>query len=250
MTFCTRFHRLFCLTKKSCRTLHKQSVHQRGEKPIIRLLTYISLTVFLASASISAQVPESNPVDKRIRNGGFGVRAGAIAPSTWSVADDDFGTTMSVGMGAFIETAVTQGLSLRFATDIHNIASSLLRDQELLFTFLVGPRWSLDQRNPGLVVRPGFSLGIGYIGNVGTALERDSTILDGTFVPNYREVDRINSTAYLAYSVEVEVMFLNRRNQNFATFVDFGLLGAASGGNSDVDASFRPTVTMHVGVMY
>lgn len=201
-------------------------------------------------AAGAAAAPGADLIDKRLRNGGFGVRAGAIAPSTWSVEDENFGTAMSVGMGAFLETALKEGFSLRFATDVHNISSDLLRDQEMLFTFLVGPRWSLKRTNPGLVLRPGVSIGIGYMGNIGTTIVRDSTYIDGNLVRTGSREDRINSTTYLAYSIELEVMFLNRRNQNFATFVDFGILGAPTGGNSGVDASINPTITMHLGVMY
>ncbi len=221
-------------------------MRQHPLNPAPRAITFLLVLSF----AVLAPAVDSQTVDKRIRSGGFGLRAGAIAPSTWTVEGDDYGTTLSVGVGAFLETALREGLSARFAADIHNISSSSLNDQELFFTFLVGPRWLIRRSESNIKLRPGASLGVGYMGKFGN--ERFDRVVPGSgdadTTANQR--DRIDRTTYLAYALELELLFLSPRNQTVVTFVDFGFIGTLSGGNSETDASINPTVTAHIGVMY
>jgi hypothetical protein len=164
-------------------------------------------------------------MDKRIRRGGVGVKAGFLNASTFHI--DSAGEEMRYGLtgGVFFDVPVVQPVAMTIAVDIHDI--QLYTSRQMMINPQLGLKPTvkyIEERKYAL--RPLATVGFAYLYDIG----------------------RLEATSYLTVRAACEALFF--QNKNIAYVLELSVFGAPYGGNSAVDVTFGPVWSLRVGVMY
>ena len=201
--------------------------NQREKKKVIfRCLTVLFVACFVVAGATQAQW-----VDKRLRKGGFGIKAGMVSQTTVSVSGRKYGSQFAMSGGIFFELPVTDRLMIGLHGDLHNVVMNQLEDNEPFLDAGIGPKYLAIVESANLAFKPGFAIGFGYLGPMGP-----------------KQARKFARTSYLTWRLSTELLFLTQRQHAYVTEVV--LFGTALGGNSEIDVTTNPTFLLRVGIMY
>jgi hypothetical protein len=195
------------------------------------------IVCLLAGSLFLAGTADATFMDKRVRKGGFGIKGGLIGQTTVSVDNHHYNNRVAVSGGVFFELPLIHPLMLGISGDIYNISFQGLEDNEPFLDIGIGPKYLAVMEAAGIVLKPGFNLGFGYLGPV--APRKDSL-----GVTRYR----IDATSDMTWRISTEALFLTRMRH--AYLLELALVGTAFGGNADVDVTTNPVFLLRVGIMY
>lgn len=224
-----------------------------------RVLTIITLLLGFQVLATPVYSLSSSQTDKRLRKGGFGIRVAIAGPTEFNwhqtpanqiffrngikiEPPSKFSANFGLGFGVFFETNLATGINLVIAADLTNIDAAVLSDQELFLDVSIGPKWALKMANDQTIFRPGFAVGIGYLGPMGTLQQPDERQIN-----NYPD-HLINRTTYTTLHASGELFFAS--SNSFTYMLEAVLFGTVGGGNSEVDVSTIPTINLRLGLMY
>jgi hypothetical protein len=199
----------------------------------LRVFACLAIAGLLCTASINAQY-----VDKRLRKGGFGAKVGFLAPTTASVDGRQYSTQFGMSGGIFFDKPLSRRIMLGLSVDLYNFIFKGLEDNEPYLDINIGSKYVIVAQSSDIALMPGFSIGFGYLGPIGPY--RDSV--------DYAKRYRVDRTAYMTWQLDLDVLFLTRRQ--YALITEFAVFGTAFGRNSEVELTTNPTILLRVGFMY
>jgi hypothetical protein len=192
----------------------------------IRLLICLLAAGFLCASSADAQF-----VDKRLRKGGFGIKAGLVSQTTISFSGHQYGSKFAMSGGIFFEFPLSDRFMLGLSGDLHNVIMNQIEDNEPFLDVSVGPKYLAVVESANIAVKPGAAIGFGYLGPMGPKFAR-----------------KIARTSYMTWRISSEVLFLSQRQHAYLT--ELVLMGTAFGRNSEVEVTTNPTFLIRFGIMY
>ncbi len=190
----------------------------------------ILLLIFVLSSTAFSQIESNKPIPNQIRNGGVGFKVGIINTGKITLQTDherELDPATSISFGVFFEFKLISRLMISPSFDIYNIHANDLNkfmgDLNVLFKPI------LYKHHTGLAIKPSFGVGIAHLGPW--------------------EIKELQSaTTYLSVKANMEIGFFTMAKH--AWLLEVGYSAYPIGGNSHVDASIKPSLTVRIGVQY
>ena len=189
---------------------------KRKRQVIIAILFSLFIGGFIFSSA--------NAMDKRIRHGGAGFKAGLINKTTFLIDNIEYESKFGLTAGVFFDVALIRKTKLSFAFDFHDI--NVMNDRQWMIDVSVGLKPTIYNERGRTAIKPGIAGGFGYMFDVG----------------------KIESTTYITIKYLTEFMFLV--DEKYSYLIEFSVMDTFNGGNNDIDVSFNPSVSLRLGVMY
>lgn len=202
-------------------------VLHRGLTSILVLLVLLPLGVQAQDMGLDPGLNTAGQelLDKRIRRGGVGARAGLLNAATFHIGDADESMKFGLTGGVFFDVPVVQPVAMTIVVDIHDI--QLYNSRQMMINPQVGIKPTVKYfKDLKYALRPSATVGFGYLYDVG----------------------RLEASSYLTLRAAFEVLFF--QNKNIGYVAELSVFGAPTGGNSAVDVTFGPVWSLRLGVMY
>ncbi len=168
--------------------------------------------------------------DKRLERGAFGIKAGWIAATdfsmNWKVPrpnSTDYTTKVGLYAGVFYDIPIMHRLLLSPAIDLLDI--NVVDERQWMIDVSLGIKRVLHRRGSSVAVKPGIAIGYAYLA----------------------EFRPMKKTEYMTWKVLVEAAFLV--NKRYSYVLEFSVTGT-DGGNSEVDVETNPIIGLRFGVAY
>ena len=191
------------------------------------------ILVILVCLLAGTAMGQSNPTGER--STAFGMKVGFIFGGTVNFEgkdahayEGDFDTDKSYSFGVFLDFPFHKALHAQVSLDIHDFAlDSRLGDaSENLLLGSVGLRYVFRTEDKRLAVRPGASIGYGYMS----------------------DVDVTDATTHVISVISSEFVFYP--GQKMGILVELGMLWDVSGGNDEYDVTGGPMPLIRGGLMF
>ncbi len=175
-------------------------------------------------------VAGATAADKRLEKGAFGVKAGWIAATDFSMNwkepqpnSTDYTTKIGLYAGVFYDIPIMHRLLLSPAIDLLDI--NVVGDRQWMIDISLGVKRVLHLRGSSVAVKPGIAIGYAYLAD---------------FRP-------MKSTEYTTWKVLVETAFL--ASKHYSYILELSVTNT-DGGNSEVDVDANPIIGLRFGVAY
>lgn len=201
-----------------------------------RVCLVVGLLVGVAAGGVWGASP-NDPYPKAIRKGGVGLKIGLINTGMmnltgWPTPDDSVAVRdyemnpVPAACGqVYFDVAVSPKLSLLFAADVYDVRFERLSERAIDVS--AGFKLAFYQPRARIAWRPGASVGLGYLADIGF----------------------MRPTTYLTLKAFTELVVFPKRGQPAVVF-DLGVMAMPTGGNSTVDARVAPSVYLRAGLLY
>ncbi len=181
------------------------------------LQTLFLALLFLAGPALAADVREDPTV--------YGAKLGLFSHGTFHVGSYELDSGTGMSLGGFLDYLVSPKLSGGLYLDLSKFSayqrSSTLMDIGVTLKALV------YKDDSDLTFRPGIGLGYGHLGGVGGLISGSSYLM-------------VKATLEATLPTENDLCWLG----------ELGVVGGASGGNSEYDMSFGPGFTLRAGAIF
>jgi len=191
----------------------------------VRRFLLVTVLISLLPGVVWALKPDPNAVDKRIRSGGVGIRAGLSNESRYWVNGHSYELKTSLGLGVFFDVALSKRSAITITTDLYDV--HLFGTRQWLMNIALGYK-------PTIYYSAAKKIAWRAAGTVGFA--------------NLAEIARMEPTNYLTLKLAAELLMFH--NKNIGYVFELGVTGSPTGGNDDSDVTWGPVWTLRVGVMY
>jgi hypothetical protein len=189
---------------------------------------FLTLLIFFVFTSTSfSQFTDNKPVPNQIKNGGVGLKVGVINTGKLTVAQRELDPQASISFGVFFEFKLASRVVISPAFDLYNIHIYSLNNYMADLNILLKP--ILYSHHSSFAVKPSVGVGIGRLAS-------------------WEIAEMTSATTYLSAKANIELAFFSMKKH--AWLLEVGYSAYPSGGNSKVDASINPSLTVRVGVMY
>ena len=191
----------------------------------LRLIGFAVLIVSLlaGSGSVIAGTLDAPNIPKQVRVGGVGAKLGVINTGIIVAGGKRKDPAGSVSFGVFFNVPLVSRIMISPAFDLHNIHVDALHEFMADFSVAVKPVFYLEHSK--IAIRPSLAFGLGRM-STWDVIE--------------------DATTYLSVKSYLELAFFSRSKT--AWLLEVGYTAFPTGGNSNIHARIKPSLTVRVGI--